>query len=241
MPNLKFIFRAYRYRFLIDPPEIRYIRQNLKTGATAIDIGCHKGGYLYWLRESVGSRGRVFAFEPQPKLFRYLNETVGDSQTVVLENKGLSSAPGVLDFHIPVTKSGSSPGARIGSFSGEEQVNTIKIDVVTLDDYFLTKNIAPSLIKIDVEGHEKAVLEGGLELLKKHRPKILMECEARHLNGASVFEVFQLLLDIGYQGYFFENGRLNPLSAFNPDVHQKAGDGRFWEAPGYVNNFVFEF
>ncbi len=241
MTNLKFIFRAYRYRFLIDPPEIRYIRQNLKKGDTAIDIGCHKGGYLYWLRKGVGRRGRVFAFEPQPKLFRYLRETVGSSPNIVLENKGLSSAPGVLDFNIPVTKSGSSPGARIGSFSGDEPFETIKIDVVTLDEYFLKKNVAPALLKIDVEGHEKAVLEGGLELLKKHRPKILMECEARHLNGTPVFEVFQLLLDIGYQGCFFENGSLQPLSAFNPDVHQKAGDGRFWEAKGYVNNFVFEF
>lgn len=241
MSNLKFIFRAYRYRFLIDPPEIRYILQNLKKGDTAVDIGCHKGGYLYWLRSGVGSRGKVFAFEPQPKLFRYLRETIGSSQSVVLENKGLSSAPGVIDFHIPVTKSGSSPGARIGSFSGNERFNTIKIDVVTLDDYFLKKNIAPSLLKIDVEGHEKAVLDGGLELLKKHHPKILMECEARHLNGASVFEVFQGLLDMGYRGYFFENGRLQPLSAFNPDIHQKAGEGRFWEAKGYVNNFVFEY
>jgi len=240
MQRLSYIFRACRYRYLIDPSEIRYILQNLKKGDTAVDIGCHKGGYLYWIRKGVGKQGKVYAFEPQPKLFAYLNKTVGASENIILENKGLSAAPGTIDFHIPVTKSGSSPGARIGRFSDSEKVNTLKIEVVTLDDYFLKKNSAPKLLKIDVEGHEKQVLEGGLELLKKHHPKILMECENRHLDGGSVFDVFQVLLDIGYQGWFFENNRLKPLSAFRLDIHQKTSEGRFWEAKGYVNNFVFE-
>ena len=42
----------------------------------------------------------------------------------------------------------------------------------------------------------------------------------------------------GYEGSFVSRGRLVPVERFDPAVHQKRSDGRFWDAPGYCNNFV---
>lgn len=241
MKNIKFWYRALRYRYKIDPAEINFIIKNLKPGDIAVDIGSHKGGYLFWMVKQVGQAGKVYAFEPQKKLFNYLKSIVKTKKyaNVFLENKGLSDSSGRVEFHIPVTSSGSSPGARIGELNEELPTKVQSIDVVTLDNFFLKKGIIPTLIKIDVEGHEKEVLTGGLELLKKHKPKIIMECENRHLKSGDVFDVFKLLIDLGYEGSFFENKELKPLAGFKIETQQKTGEGRFWESDGYVNNFVF--
>jgi len=240
--KIKYVYRAYRFRYLIDPNEIDYIIQNLNKGDIAVDIGSHKGGYLYWLKKRVGKKGSVFAFEPQIQLYNYLQDiskTYG-YKNIIIENKGLSFEEGKVNFFIPKTKKGDSPGARIGYLDNGTEYNEAEIEITTLDKYFLESKILPALIKIDVEGHEKQVLLGGMNLLKACMPKILIECENRHLNGNNIFDVFKLLLDIGYHGYFFKDKRLKPLSEFNIEIDQKIGEGRFWEANGYINNFIFE-
>lgn len=240
--KLKYIYRAYRFQHKIDPAEISYIRANLKAGDVALDIGCHKGGYLYWIRKSVTDRGKVFAFEPQVKLFNYLQQVlkVMNFSNVEIENKGLSVKDDTLKFFIPNTKQGASPGARIDFLDDGTEYNEVEIEVTTLDKYCAAKNIKPNLIKIDVEGHEKQVLLGGLEMLKSTMPKVIMECENRHLVDGDVHDVFKVLLDLGYEGHFFAGKQLKPLKEFDSAVHQKNGEGQFWEAEGYVNNFVFE-
>lgn len=242
MEKIKYMYRAYRYRYLVDSPEIKFIQQNLKKGDVAVDIGCHKGGYLYWLREGVSRKGQVYAFEPQPKLYKYLKgiSHILSYENVVIENKGLSLQHGKVNFHVPLTKSGTSPGARIDVLENESN-EKLEIEVVTLDDYFYERLIFPNLIKIDVEGHEKQVLLGGMRLLKYCHPTLMLECENRHLKGEeTIFDVFNILLEIGYEGYFYENKKLKPISEFRLAQHQKIGKGRFWEDKAYVNNFIFK-
>ena len=243
MEKLKFKYRAYRYRYLIDAPEVRFMTRILKKGNIAVDIGSHKGGYLYWMQKYVGPEGRVYAFEPQKKLFNYLEQIIQLNQymNVTIENKGLSAQSGTMYFHIPNTDSGSSPGARIEQTKSKKKGENLEIEVVTLDDYFYHQNIHPNLIKIDVEGHEAMVLKGGTNLLKDIRPTLIMECENRHLKQESIFDVFKILLDFGYKGYFFEGKKLKPVEHFKLDLHQKTGEGRFWEKSGYINNFVFQY
>jgi len=238
----KYIYRAYRIRYKSDVDEINYIRQNLKEGDIAIDIGAHKGGYLYWMQKRVKQKGKIYAFEPQTKLFKYLNMIVQlrNYQNVTIENLGLSSKENEVDFFIPKTSKGDSPGARIGALMDEMPFDEFKIQTTTLDNYFYKRQIKPNLIKIDVEGHEKEVLLGGLQLLKSCYPSIVMECENRHLKEGNIFDVFNILIELGYEGYFFENRKLQPLKNFKVEIHQKNGTDRFWTEKGYVNNFIFE-
>lgn len=240
LQHLSLLYRAYRYRYHLDPAELKFLLTQLQHGDTAVDIGAHKGGYLYWLQKKVGKMGKVYAFEPQQMLYDYLQNrrTAANWQHVQLENKGLSDQSGKVDFHIPITKSGSSPGARI-DLRTDEKARTASIQVTTLDDYFLTPRIIPKLIKIDVEGHEKKVLQGGINLLQQYQPTLLLECENRHLGTDNIFSVFEFLQKIGYQGYFFNNHQQTPIEQFSIEKHQRMGEGRFWEAKGYVNNFVF--
>ncbi|MEN0003296.1 MAG: FkbM family methyltransferase [Bacteroidota bacterium] len=241
--QLKYWYRAYRYKYKVDVAEINFIIQKLGQGDVAVDIGCHKGGYLYWMQRQVGRTGYCYGFEPQPVLFSYLKK-IQDLQgweQVNIEQMGLSSVEGSFTLNIPKTKKGSSPGATINPVDSTQGVfDQVEIKTTTLDTYFLERNIQPKLIKIDVEGHELEVLKGGEQLLTTHRPAILMECEQRHLQQHTVIDVLEQLHSWGYQGQFIEGTTLKPIQEFRLETHQQQGSGRFWEAEGYVNNFVFE-
>ena len=239
---IEYIFRAYRYRYKLDVNEISYIINNINKGDIVVDIGAHKGGYLYWMKKKVKQKGKVYAFEPQEELFLELNElyNLKKANNLTIENLGVSNEESEVEFFIPKTTEGNSPGARITCLDdvGLHQKTIIK--TTTLDQYFLKHNIHPNFIKIDVEGHEKNVLLGGVNLIKLCKPKILIECENRHLKEGDIFDVFQILFDLGYSGYFFENRTRKSINNFKVDIHQKIRKARFWQAKEYINNFIFE-
>src|SRR3954452_2380171 len=116
--RMKFIYRAYRYRFRVDPAEIRFLRRNLRRGQVAVDIGCHKGAYTYWMRRSVGASGAVYAFEPQPKQVAYLREAFSAMRydNVELVPVAVSNRSGQMPLYVPGKSSHfasleASPGA----------------------------------------------------------------------------------------------------------------------------------
>ena len=71
--RLRYLHRARKARRRGERNEIQAILEIVRPGDTVLDIGAHKGSYLYWLRQAVGESGRVFAFEPQPALATYLD------------------------------------------------------------------------------------------------------------------------------------------------------------------------
>lgn len=236
--SLAFHYRALRYRYRVDPQEIRFLQQHLQPGDGVVDVGCHKGAYLYWMRKAVGKNGRVWGFEPQRRLYEYLQREVGAQPNVVIEHLGVSDRAGELSLQVPPSRRGTSPGA---SFSAPHEAvgHRETVGVVRLDEYFAATSHPLRLLKIDVEGHELPLLRGAEQLLEQQRPTLLMECENRHLTEGNVFDVFAFLTQRGYRGQFFSGKGLCPLEDFDPAAHQRREGERFWEAPGYVNNFVF--
>lgn len=242
--KIKYAYRAARYKYKLDTAEIRYILKEVREGEIAVDIGAHKGAYLYWLQKKVGAKGWVFAFEPQPKLSQYLENICKkmNYKNVAVENKGISAEKGSFQLYLPEGKS-SSPAATLQSNLSDSTTThkSIEIQTTTLDEYFLKeRNLKPHFLKIDVEGHELEVFKGGKQLLKEAKPKILVECEQRHLQNMQIEEVFQFLLDLGYKGFFISENEWKPLVHFSVEKHQKVGEGRYWMSKDYCNNFIFE-
>jgi hypothetical protein len=50
-----------------------------------------------------------------------------------------------------------------------------EIETVTLDEFAVRNALSPDIVKIDVEGHESAVIEGAVQTLATHRPTVFME------------------------------------------------------------------
>ena len=77
-----------------------------------------------------------------------------------------------------------------------EGMGKLTVDACRLDDLIATGKIPPpGLIKIDVEGAEELVLEGGLNLLMKYRPNIILEAHSQKLASQCI----RVLKDAGYE------------------------------------------
>ena len=124
---------------------------------------------------------------------------------------------------------------------GGGRVATIDVPVKRLDDLHLNH---VGLVKIDVEGHELAVLRGAMDTLRRNRPTIVLEAEERH-HANAVADITALLSELGFRGYFNLDGERRPVEEFDAGAHQHpaniVGAEDDWAPHGvYVNNFVFE-
>ncbi len=239
----RYLFRAWKYRLRNERHELEYLSTRVPTGGIAVDVGAHKGAYLFWLRKLVGAKGRVFAFEPQPALARYLQDIVLRMgwTNVTVENLGVSSSAGRLPLFVPSSRTGVSPGASLNPIAAARAQSTLDVEVVRLDDYFAARNIERiDVLKCDVEGHELEVFRGAAELLANSAPTILFECEGRHHSDGRIAPVLDYLHELGFDGKFFLRDGLHPLDEFLPERHQARCGERFWEADDYCNNFAFE-
>ncbi len=238
--KLKLLYRAYKYKTKDDAGGIAYMLQALSEGKTALDIGAHKAGYLYHIRSKVGKQGRVFAFEPQTVLFNYLQNVIHifGWKNVSVHQIALSDSKGLVKLLLPENgrQKSSSPGATIARLdNGINFTATEEIETDTLDSFCAQHNIQPDFLKIDVEGNELKVFVGGIETLKKYKPQIMVEIEARHVGKAKAIETFTFLESINYKGFALYGNAKIPLSEFSFEVHQNTSDKK-----NYYNNFVFE-
>jgi FkbM family methyltransferase len=253
--KLRYLYRAYRYRYRVDTSELRFLRASLRPGQIAVDIGCHKGAYTYWMRRRVGAGGKVIAFEPQPRQVAYLRTAFSSLpfENVVLVPVALSDKVGRARLHVPTgagmthaasleqvgaaSRAAPNPPRLGGSTPARSTLHDV--EVTTLDTFFANEPRGPAFLKIDVEGHELSVLRGGRDTLKRHLPTLLVECEARHRPDGDVRPVFEFLGLLGYRGSFFQNGHRRPLCEFEPAIHQRLDPASVHPPRGYVNNFAF--
>ncbi len=242
MMDLKLAWRAWKTRYRDQVFELRAIREALRGGGVVLDVGANKGSYLYSMARWAGD-SPVVAFEPQRKLAQYL---VGACQrcgftNVTIENLALSNQQGELDLFVPGDS--DSPGASLeAGIADKTPCHKETVKVTTLDAYAAGKLRAPvRVIKIDVEGHELAVIEGAMELIRRDKPLLVIECEGRHMPaGKTVHDFVALVVSLGYTATLAMPGVGElPADQFRDDVHQKQLGDRFWDAKDYFNNFIF--
>ena len=185
----------------------------------------------------------MIAFEPRPSQARALAamfNAVG--APVRVEAVALSDKPGVTAMRVLESDPGRSTIDRANTLSDEDgsRVGTIEVPMRRLDDLGMGD---VGFVKIDVEGHELAVLRGAAETLQRNRPALLVEAEERHYPNA-VTAIKEFLSALGYTGYFDLDGTRRPIDEFYPDEHQNPSNIASWKHGWatrgvYVNNFVF--
>ncbi len=219
----------------MDRDEIRWMREALRPGGLAVDVGAYKGGYTYWMRLAVGDAGRVLAFEPQPEAASMLRRYVAAFRwpNVDILEVALSSSAGERGLLRP--GDGASPAASLVGASLPPGPRATPVRTDTLDRCLAQRapGLRLELLKCDAEGHELEVFLGARDTLRDHRPAILFECEARHLPSGTVEDVFAHLHGLGYRGRFFWQGESVDVARFEARVHQVEG------SRPYANNFIF--
>jgi FkbM family methyltransferase len=172
-------------------PELQEVLPELLTADSVVwDVGAATGFHTLIMARAVGSEGRVVAFEPLPENLVLLRANIslnGFENVIVIEQalsdrarRGVLVPEGDDEVSIALAEPGYAEGGT-------------EIDVTTADTLLLEGDVpAPSVIKIDVEGAEIELLQGAREILKRHKPVLVVEVHGR-------WDEFDPLLDdLGY-------------------------------------------
>ena len=182
-------------------PEAVLVSSLCSKNRISIDVGANLGGYTWLMKPH--SR-RVIAIEPNPELATRPKWLCYPSMqtSVSVRNIALSDLDGTITLRIPL---GEHAGATIeaanpllGRKTREVRVPSRCLDDLPIDDV--------GFIKIDVEGHELAVLRGAERLLRESRPNLLIEANAEHRPNA-VPSIHEYLAPFGC-GRFLNGGEL---------------------------------
>ncbi|MBV9861532.1 MAG: FkbM family methyltransferase [Alphaproteobacteria bacterium] len=223
-------FRAHKYMHRIDP-EMKLLKFLVDPRRISIDAGANLGIFTYFLARY---SAHVHAFEPNPLPFGILR-SVADSN-VTLYPIALTDCHGEVKLIVPRGRKGWTNNGASLSHRGAAAFRVIAVPGRRIDDLGLCD---VGFIKIDVEGHEAAVLGGAVDTLARDRPNLLVENEYAHA-GAAAQEVFDLLRDLDDEGFFVADGLLKSLSQFSFEQYRTAPRRNLHRAAaGYVKNFIF--
>ena len=217
-------------------------------GSLAIDVGANVGTYSQELARLFKT---VLAFEPLPQMYEHLVETLPEN--VVLRRSALGSFPHDATISIPVENGRSLFGqSTLRSDPSWEGTETSRVHVEKLDDVFAGEPFASSslsFVKIDVEGYEYDALLGMAATLRRLRPVVLVEIEARH--DAEYARSFSFLRGLQYRSFYTPDGRsLKACDAsivlrsqtpenYKNDVSPVLRKFRPGDRRSYINNFWF--
>lgn len=181
-------------------PEYRVMKALLTEGSTFIDVGANFGTFSLLASRLIGTKGRVIAIEPQPRLVQLIKESIGLSGATncIVKQSAVSRESGTREFMIPVGDSGRAGFFK--SFSGQRAHETTHVPVDRLARV-VGQVSAPVVLKIDVEGSEMRVLDGANEFIRAHRPAIIVEInpESAAAAGTSTIEIVDRLDRLGYE------------------------------------------
>lgn len=177
-----------------------------------LDIGANRGQSIEAIR-LFRNDAEIHAFEPNGILVEKLSRRYASLPNVTLHDFGLSNENLSSNLYIPYYRSFMFDG--LASFDKSEaedwlneetvwhfrksllSIREVPCNLRVLDEL----NLSPVFMKIDVQGNERSVLEGGIDTLKRATPLIILEKNPNAHN---------LLTELGWQRYAYNDGRLVP-------------------------------
>ncbi len=166
-------------------PDQLHAAQELAQGKNCcFDIGAHAGLYsLIFARQAK----RVCAFEPWPRNIAWLSRTLSWNR---IENATVLPWAVSLETGLQAFQEGTHSSMGFLETSG-----TLPVFAVSLRDFIARYGLQPELMKIDVEGAETDVLQGGIEFLRERKPALLLSTHGPERRK----ECLKLLRGIGYE------------------------------------------
>ena len=173
--------------------------KNIKSDSTVLDIGAQSGSYT--LSAKFYPESKWYSFEPDPDNYKLLLENLklNDINNVITSPEALSNKVGDQILNICSSHRGlNTLGNNLLRFSKDDIIE-FHVKTNTIDNLFLDTPI--DLIKIDTEGGEYDILMGGLETIKKYKPKILLEFEEHNSQqcGYSCQDILNLVASLDYE------------------------------------------
>jgi FkbM family methyltransferase len=156
-----------------EPEETLFLQKTLRPGMVFVDVGANIGYYTVIAASLVGSAGKVFAFEPDPRNFILLQKNVAQNhcQNVLTEQKAIAACTQRLFLyrssdnfgdHRTYEPRGESTEQR------EDRRSAVAIEAISLDDYFGGNPTGIDFLKMDIQGSEYDALIGMRRTLQQN-------------------------------------------------------------------------
>ena len=189
-----------------------------------LDVGAHIGLYSALVAAVYSDLGaEVHAIEPTPATAEIARQiATANRLPVVVEQVAMSSSPGTAQLIISARAETSN--SLVAGF--RESAGVVDVAVTTIDAYCRDKQIAPSVIKIDVEMLESEVLAGGLQTFEKCRPSIVCELLPEQGESGQLHDVLTRLDDIGYVLHHWDETAWVPTALAEYRDHLAGGHRR---------------
>lgn len=204
----KWIIGASRHAYwlgLYEKDKSKHFSAHIKPGQVIYDVGAHVGYYSLLAATRVGRGGHVWAFEPLPENFAFLQQHIALNQisNITCMQTAVAQSSGTTLFRRGGTRSTGKLSAR-----GELAVATL-----CLDDLVSGSNaLPPDVIKLDVEGAELKALQGAGNVLLASHPKLYVATHSESLHR----DCMEYLAGLNYQVTVLEwdpEGHLGELFA----------------------------
>jgi FkbM family methyltransferase len=166
-----------------EPEQLREAQRLCRPGSICFDVGAEAGIYTLLFAEVAS---RVYSFEPLPANQAWLARTLARNrvETAVIVPWAMSDRSALSRF-------------RDGQESSEGRLDPAgdrPVFAVTCDEFCEHYGVVPSVMKIDVEGAEAAVLRGATRVLRESKPAILLSTHGDQPKR----DCFRLLEELGY-------------------------------------------
>lgn len=206
-------YRSYTRRPF--EPEFSLLR-HLKVGQDQqiVDIGANRGQSINAIR-IFQPRARIVAFEANPLLAERLQRALAYDTQTSIRAQGLGDKAGTMTLHVPFYRNWMFDGlASVNRESAQSWLNAERIagfdpklqrieEVSCAIECLDAIDLNPIFIKIDVQGFEEHVLNGGAQTLQRCQPILLIEIDTT---------VPAILDQLGYREYALEGDTLHPIT-----------------------------
>jgi FkbM family methyltransferase len=206
-------------------PLLEWFAENVKKGETWLDIGAHYGYTAIAMSRLVGPEGRVFAFEPMISTAGCVAQTreLNKFPQLIVLPLGLANPETLEMKQLPVTR-GMVDSTIERTTNHEPRTEWLENIMVARLDWLWPRVCGGSEridgVKIDVQGMEVEVLNGMIETLRRHHPKLVVEVHT----GVDRKELLGLIETVGY------SRRALPIEPIEGEVE-----------PQYVNDRSYYF
>jgi FkbM family methyltransferase len=209
-----------------EPHLVNLFHRLIRSDDICLDIGANIGAHTL-IMSSLARDGHIHAFEPSSLNFGFLSKNLEDNHAtnVTAHRLGLSNVAGPRPFHTLVDIPGASFAGELVTAGQATSRNVGKLiraglgcdfpytseaaEFSTLDQWTAENNVETShLVKMDVEGSEDFVVEGGSSFLRKVKPFFISELNIKSLKyyfGIEPINYFNRLADIYEYIYVIDN------------------------------------
>ena len=193
--------------------ESDFVARLAEPGGRMLDIGSSFGFYSLSYAAAAGPGSRIWAFEPTPAACQLLRESIRLNRLEQITL--LETAVGAENGRCKFVSEESSELNSIDAARG-----TLDVAVAPLDELAAAHGFGDiDYIKLDVEGHEAQVIQGGRAFFAQQSPLVMLEIKA----GATLdYSAASMLQELGYSLYRLVPGLgvLTPFDKDQPDPYQ---------------------